>query len=267
MRITRADVLWLIVLCALGILLGKLQTVARERGALDVFSHTVQAVVNPPARRINEAKANFHDFYLGFAHASALTAENRRLQDVAKAAQLYGVQERLMEGEIDQLRKLAHMSAEGEHKRIFADVWGYSPHESRLTISVGSAEGIVPGLAVASGEGLVGLVQTVDKHTSQVNLYSSPTFNVGAMAMRDPPQLGILKAESSSMLVLDYLDIKSPVEVGDLVVTSGLSEKVPRGIPIGKIVSVDAQADFGSRKAKVFPDAKLGALREVVVFR
>jgi rod shape-determining protein MreC len=210
---------------------------------------------------------NFDDFWDGLSHASDLKRNNRRLQDLADSAAMYQETVDQLRDKIDRLRHMVELPKLPGRARIAADVIMYWPHENRLTLSVGRDKGIEPNLPVITPDGLVGVIQTVEESRCQVTLITSPTIVVGAMAQRDPPQPGLLKGQTPTRLLLEFVDTQSPLEVGDKVVTSGHSETIPGGIPIGKIIKVENDADFGSRRAQIFPNVKVGELREVFILK
>ena len=78
---------------------------------------------------------------------------------------------------------------------------------------------------------------------------------------------GLMHGEAPDRLTVEFLDMNAPIDIGDLVVTSGFSELIPRDIPIGRIVQVYKDDEFGTRVAQVFPAVSLGRVREVVVLR
>lgn len=207
------------------------------------------------------------DFFSTLGRSGALAAENRRLRQLAAVAETYTETIDSLNHEIDSLRALLDVEAIGK-SRIGGRVIGYFPLENRLTISVGTTSGVRPGLPVIAGEGLIGTVQTADARSSQVRLLSSPRpYQIGATVRRDPPSTGLMHGEAVNRLILEFTDIESPVAVGDLVVTSGHSELIPEGIPIGRVVQVYVDEEFGTRIAQVFPAVALGKVREVVVLR
>jgi rod shape-determining protein MreC len=255
------------VLIVLGVFLGQWQTRARKAGHSDPVTAAFRVAVEPAARTVGSLASWVGDFSAGITHASSLAAENRRLRVQASALALYNEHIQDLEQEIVSLQKLQGLSLPPERTRVPAVVIGVFPGENRITISVGASEGITSGLPVLAGEGLLGLVQTVESHTSQVTLvWSPPPFKMGAIVVHNPPSAGLLHGESWDRLVLD-LGINSPVQTGDLVITSGFSQKIPRGIPIGRVVQVQQDRDFGTERVQVFPNVQLGEVREVLVLR
>jgi len=52
-----------------------------------------------------------------------------------------------------------------------------------------------------------------------------------------------------------------------LVTTAGFSEKIPRAIPIGRVVQKAHDREFGVVRAQVFPNVQIGEVQEVIVLR
>ncbi len=198
----------------------------------------------------------------------ALTEENRRLRSIAQVAELYTQRIDELQSEIEDLQKLQNLPGTVGRIKIPARVIGYSPTENRATISAGANQQVRPDLPVVTSDGLLGVVQTVDANSSQILLLTSPPpFKIGAKVSRDPPSNGLLHGDGPDRLSVEFTDTNAPMEVGDWVVTSGLSEVIPGGIPIGKIVLVRKDEDFGTRIAQVFPAAQIGRTSEVIVLR
>jgi len=88
------------------------------------------------------------------------------------------------------------------------------------------------------------------------------------MVTRTPPNtpsVGLLHGESADRLVLEFSDPLAPVSPGDLVVTSGYSDLIPRNLPVGRVTKVEDFPDYGKRQAIIFPTVRLGFVPEVTV--
>ena len=51
---------------------------------------------------------------------------------------------------------------------------------------------------------------------------------------------GIARGAEEGLLTLDFVPLRSDVEVGDQVVTAGIDGIYPRGVPVGRVASVEA---------------------------
>jgi rod shape-determining protein MreC len=261
------DIFILLALCVLGAVLGRMQSGARLRGSFDPATAAIRATTNPPSRLLVNASNAMSDFFGGLFSASNLKRENRALKQFELIARQYGETVDRLSKEVDSLRSLMELEELPGHQKIVASIIGFFPNENRITISVGKNRGLKPGLAVATGEGLVGIVQTVGANEAQVSLVSDPNRKIGALVVsRDPPSAGLIKGENASVLVLT-LDATMPVESGDLVATWGFSGLMPRGIPIGRVNQVYIDQTTGSKRVEVYPNVSLGKVREVVVYK
>lgn len=257
----------MVALCAVGIALGRVQTAARNDGRLDFVSRTVVNAVRPVTGVAGAAVNGTSDFFAGIFSARRLVERNRILESQLRAAELYDATVRSLRQDVEAMRRAADYPGIAPRKRLPASVTMYFPYENRIVINIGRKQGLWPGLPVVTAEGLLGVVQVVEERSSHVSLLSSPTLRIGAITDREPAPAGLLHGESSDVLVFELLDSKHPVETNDLVMTSGFSDNIPRGIPIGKVVRVEDDPEFGTRRAQVYPFAQIGDVRGVFVLR
>jgi rod shape-determining protein MreC len=159
--------------------------------------------------------------------------------------------------------------------RVAASVTGFSINENRLTLNVGSNKGIKLGCPVECADGLVGTVEEVGSNQCQVLMLTSAglqatsngkTQLIGAIDInRNPPLIGVVRGENASTLTMTFLDSMAPAQIGDLVVTSGFSDKIPRGLLIGKIIQVEPNEELGALKGRLSPAFEPGNLDSVFV--
>lgn len=261
------DVLLIVVLCAIGILLGRFQNGARKAGNTDFFSSTMQVLVRPGSTLFTVAANGTHNFFYGIFHAATLTAENRRLKANEQVAAMYQEQIQYYVRENDRLRKDLNLGEFPGKNKIPALIIGYSSYENRITLNKGTKAGIRAGLPIVTPAGLVGVIQNADANTSQALLISSRALQVGARIDRTPAITGILRGDSPGAMILDGIDYSATLQVNDLVMTSGYSTNIPRGIPIGRIIKIENDEDNGSKRCIVFPNVQIGDVQEVFVLR
>lgn len=109
-----------------------------------------------------------------------------------------------------------------------------------LTINAGSNDGVEVGMPVINSDGLIGQIILTNNNFSQVIPYSNSLFRVSSR-VQDSRAYGIVSWQStgSRELVLNHVPQTIPVEVGQLVETSGFSNQYPQGIPIGEVIRVE----------------------------
>lgn len=191
--------------------------------------------------------------------------ENRvlRNENLKLHAELLSMQEIQMQNR--RLRNLLGFTSKKSYEIVTANVvgGGLLPFRSEfLIIDRGESYGIQPGMIVVTQAGIVGKVFFVNGSSSQVMPVTDPISAVDAVVQRTRAR-GIVKG-SGSGCVLEYLEGRSSAKTGDIVITSG-KDGLPKGIPIGKVASMEKQG--GLFKAKVFPEVSVNSLEEVLVVK
>src|SRR5215813_11393962 len=133
-----------------------------------------------------------------------------------------------------------------------------------LVVDQGSAAGIAKGAAVLAPEGIVGQVFQVSPHAARVLLVSDHNSGVDAVVQRTRGR-GIVEGTADGRCGLKFVKRTEDLQVGDLVVSSGLDGIFPRGLPIGHIQAVDKQGQGLFQYAQIDPAVDVERLEEVLV--
>ncbi len=109
-----------------------------------------------------------------------------------------------------------------------------------LTLDAGTSDGVKIGMPVINSDGLIGQVIITNDKFAQVLPYSNSLFRVSAR-VEGSRAYGIVswQAPGNRELVLNHIPQTIPIEVGQLVETSGYSNQYPQGIPIGEVIRVE----------------------------
>jgi rod shape-determining protein MreC len=118
-------------------------------------------------------------------------------------------------------------------------------------------------MAVITPTGIVGKVVQVFPDSSQVLPINDQFSGVGA-ALKSSRLQGILKGAPNGATTLQYVMSDEKVEPGEEVITSGGDRIFPKGLPVGKVVSVEPGKDL-FLNIRVVPAARLDQVEEVLV--
>jgi rod shape-determining protein MreC len=148
---------------------------------------------------------------------------------------------------------------------VAAQVIGTSGSETSrvLYLDKGTKDGIRADMPVITPDGVVGKVLTVYGETSQVLLINDPTSGLGATLVNSRLQ-GIVKGTATGELQLNYIMGDEPVQPGEALVTSGGDRIFPKGLPIGKVITVSMGRNL-FLNIGLKPAADLNRLEEVLV--
>ncbi|MFD3001074.1 rod shape-determining protein MreC [Pontibacter toksunensis] len=113
-----------------------------------------------------------------------------------------------------------------------------------LTLSVGAADGVEPGMGVISPDGVVGRVKTVSRNYATVTSVLHSQMLVSAK-IKSSDTFGTVKWTGGDYrtAMLDYIPLHVNPAEGDTIVTSGFNTVFPEGILLGTITSVEKEQD------------------------
>jgi rod shape-determining protein MreC len=112
-----------------------------------------------------------------------------------------------------------------------------SRNDNYLTINRGSIHGVKKGMGIIAPDGLVGIVQNVEPHFSQVMSLLHRRAKVSAMIKRNR-YFGSMMWHSGNPRIMTLEDIPKHAEVmkGDTIITTGFGEVFPGELRIGRVV-------------------------------
>jgi rod shape-determining protein MreC len=119
-------------------------------------------------------------------------------------------------------------------------------------------------MGVITPSGVVGRVLKVNRTFSVIQLILDRNNAITAVVQRTRDE-GIIQGTDTGQVVMKYLPPLSSVETGDVVVTSGLDNRFPKGMIIGIINQVEKKTVTPFKSATLTPHADFSKLEEVVV--
>jgi rod shape-determining protein MreC len=194
-----------------------------------------------------------------------LEAENARLE-----AEIIDLQQQLSETRI--LSALVDFArVHPDNRYVATSVIGRdpSPFVKYVIINRGSDDGLRRGMPVVTSQGLVGRVSAVTAGAGRVELITDPSSSVNVRLEPSGAQ-AVLQGSVTGELSLDMIPQSASVQIGDLVLSSGLGGNYPGNILIGQITSVRQRETDLFQSATVQPVvdfSKLEILLIIINFR
>jgi len=174
----------------------------------------------------------------------------------------------LIKEENEELRKQLDFFSKNDLIHIGAEVIGRTvdPLSTVITINRGKKDGVIPTNPVIVGEGvLVGTVIETFDHMSYVRLINDNQSRVGATLLNKDHTIGLVEGGYDIGVQMNFIPQNEVVSPGDIVVTSGLTENMPRGFTIGRVEFVEKQPLEPFQQAILDPLADLSYLTMVSV--
>jgi rod shape-determining protein MreC len=224
------------------------------------------AVFTPFARSVHwvaSGTANTWNRWAGLRRAQQVNEELRRelASDQLRLQQLSD-----QAAQTESLRALLELKKTLPMQTVAAEVIAASPGErsGAVFIDKGESEGLRADWPVITPAGIVGKIVAVFPSTSQVMLITDPASGVGCVLEKSRVE-GVLKGSTPRLPELHYILNEQPVASGEQVLTSGLDQIYPRGLPVGTVVETRRGDIY--RDIKVEPAAPLNRLRAVLVVK
>jgi rod shape-determining protein MreC len=149
-----------------------------------------------------------------------------------------------------------------------ARVIGYEPSVwfKCAIIDKGEADGVRWGMPVLNTAGIVGRVIESYLYYSKVMLLLDRNSAIDAYIQRNRLR-GILEGKGGTRCHLRYILKNNDVQLDDVIMASGLGGIYPRGMALGRVVSVDKKAQGIFQEIEVVPLVEFANLEEVVVVK
>ena len=183
----------------------------------------------------------------------------------------------LLQSEIVQLQEnlsqaqilyslLDFMRSNPEHEYVAATVIGreISPYMQYMIIDKGSNDGIRYGMPVVTQQGLVGRIDAVIGNASRVELISDAksVVNVRLQSANVDAQVqGSITGEMSLEMVPQATD----VQVGEVILTSGLGGTYPPNIFVGQVLTMQTKQNTLFQTGSVQPMVDFSRINAVLI--
>src|SRR3990167_9106500 len=188
--------------------------------------------------------------------ASAVLQENRKLHDDINNLI---VENTRLRNQLEQTGILQEQLAFIQEQNFLAlpmHVIGRSsdPASQGILGDKGSSDGLGIGVpVVVSGGIFIGKVSDVTSETAQVRLASDSNTRLSALIQNDTQSPGLLRGEHGLALRMELIPQLEDVKEGQVVITSGDEDFIPKGLVIGKVETVDKPQGELFQQASVEP--------------
>lgn len=242
----------------------------RRHGVLDeIAAHVgleISSIVLSPFRAIEDM---FGDFWTRYFDLVDVREENIRLK-----AKIDNLEARIVASgedlaELKRLRALVQFPVDVRWRplaaRVLAGRMGPNAVLDSITISRGYVTGARPGTPLVTHRGLVGRVLRSSPHASTALLITDPGSRVAVFGQESRTP-GILKGRGmDARLEVDFVQRDSTLKNGEILVTSGLDNKYPKGLPVAVVNNI-APSDYTQFMAvSATPLVDLQHLEEVLL--
>lgn len=182
----------------------------------------------------------------------ALVRENKRLEEEVRR--------------LERVSRLDVYSANSDEKALLATVIGRDATQWVKTVYIdkGTSDGVTENLAVVTNAGIVGHVIQASPNSSKVLLVVDRRSAVDSLFMESRVP-GVVVGRGSDLCEMKYVPMTAVVKAGDWVLSSGIGGVFPKGLVVGRVLSVVKSKQGLFQEIQLAPGADLARLEEVLV--
>jgi rod shape-determining protein MreC len=172
-----------------------------------------------------------------------------------------------VERENERLRGLLDASAtiDRDFQTVELRQLDLNPYSHRLLVNRGASEGLRVGQPVLDSNGLVGQVDEVLMHSASVILLSDPDHALPVKVERSRLRTIAYGSGRSGELRLTDLPMNADIEVGDVLISSGLGGRFQPGLPVADVVEVTRVPGEAFARARAELRARMQGARHLLV--
>ena len=244
-----------------------LLTVQVRGGAPSRAGDAVAIVLTPLQDVLVKVHRGAVHLWTSYADWKSVRQDNAALRAEAEHLRVLDLQREETEQENVRLRRLLELRERLPLATLAGEVIG---RESggwvrALTVNRGRGSGVSRQDPVVVPDGLVGRIVQVRPGASVVQLLNDPVSTVGAMVQRTRTP-GLVEGDAAGTVRFKFMARDGGgVAPGDLIVTSGLSELFPKGLPIGRVVATEDKGSALFHFAVIAPAVDFTRVEDVLL--
>jgi rod shape-determining protein MreC len=236
--------------------------------ALGKIQGLVVSMTAPGLEGLEYVGRSAKQLWLNYFYLVGVRRQNAELQRQLEEYKQRGVHFQEAEQALTRLEALLDLKRQVALPVIGARVIAYDPTlwSRSAIINQGKAQGVKEGLPVLAPQGIVGRIVGVYPEYSKVMLIVDRKSSADAMVQRTRAR-GMLKGKGGNRCSLEFVPKSADVQVGDLVLASGLVGLYPKGLLFGKVAAANKKNPGVFQEIEVTPSVDLSTLEEVLVVK
>jgi rod shape-determining protein MreC len=244
-----------------------------DRGGVSLLENVIFSILSPVQNGMASGVRSVRSAWSGYVDLRGTREENGRLRERLRIVEVMLQEKQYLAREAERLRQLTGLQQELPMLTVVAQVVARDgvPWFRMFTINKGAKDDVVLDAPVLSPTGVVGRVIEVGPHAAKVQLLLDRQASAAVALLRTgvngvtEGQVGLADSNSREILI-KYMPSLADVEVGDVVVTSGLDQIFPKGYRVGNVSKIEKGSGL-FKEIHVSPSAQFDAMEEVLVVK
>ena len=256
---------YLLLLVLLTFNLGLMSSRIKSGGQRSLLEDAMMSLMSPFLKAAGWAGQGVSGTWRSYADLRGVERENHRLSEQVDSLTLIAREAEEARQEVARLRELLELRDSVPWTTVAARVIARGSDGSAriVTLDRGSRSGVRLNQPVLTSRGIVGRVIEAAPGASKVQTILDPNSGVAGLIQRTRVQ-GMVVGEGERGCRMEYVSELSNVEVGDVIVSSGLDQIYPKGYTIGVVASI-GEGEGLTKLVELRPEVDFRRLEEVLV--
>lgn len=232
------------------------------RNSIAIAIYPLQSAVEIPSRLTDW-------FDLRIKSKEILIQENQNLLSQLKINSSILQRYESLEQENERLKQILNAASNLDNKVEITRIISVNvnPYRHTIVIDKGERDGVYEGQVLLGTDGVIGQILHTNFLTSEAILISDSDHALPVEINRNGLRTIVLGNGSYTKLDVPYIPNNADIEIGDLLVTSGLGGKFPSGYPVAKVDFIESDLSEQFYKVSAKPIAYLNQVREVMLLQ
>ncbi len=237
-----------------------------EGGEMSWFTGAILDVAAPVQKVLAMPVDFVRETFIDYVDLLMVREENSELRARVAALDEENLQFREALVASGRLQRIAEMRDAFEIPMLPSELVGVdaSPWFRSALVDRGQVDGVRAGMPVISEQGLVGLVRATSTTAARTMLVVDRQSAIDGTVQRSRTR-GLVRGRGTDQLEFEFVARGHDVEVGDLVMTSGLGGVYPKGLRMGEVVEILDPGSQLMQTALIEPAVDFGRLEQVFV--
>ena len=232
------------------------------RNSIAIAIYPLQSAVEIPSRLTDW-------FDLRIKSKEILIKENQNLLSQQKINSSILQRFESLEQENERLKQILNAASNLDNKVEITRIISVNvnPYRHTIVIDKGERDGVYEGQVLLGADGVIGQILHTNFLTSEAILISDSDHALPVEINRNGLRTIVLGNGSYTKLDVPYIPNNADIEIGDLLVTSGLGGKFPSGYPVAKVDFIESDLSEQFYKVSAKPIAYLNQVRELMLLK
>ncbi len=244
-----------------------IMTLDHRDNHLQAVRSTLSVLIYPIQQLANLPQSGGKWIAEGLSTRQELQEENASLRTQVFLQQTQLQQLIGLKAENMRLRELLDSARRINERVLIAEIMSVDlePFSHQIVINKGSRSGVYIGQPIIDADGVMGQIISISPFTSIAMIITDPSHAIPVVVNRNGLRAIAIGTGIANTMDIPHIPNNADIQVGDILVTSGLGGRFPAGYPVATITetTTDPSRPFASISAT--STAKLDRSREALL--